>query len=149
MMEDTDASISHDEDASNESAEVQNMIETYRRQKEENQRATDDHQQSLKKSSGKRRKKPKKKTTRPNSTKLDDLKGRVMHLMKIFEERGLFVPPPESMSERGKVWSNRNYGADKKRQRKNVERVLLEDRIHQLELCLKDQHRIDECVMHE
>ncbi len=42
----------------------------------------------------------------------------------------------------GKVWSNRNYGADKKRQRKQSERVMLEARIQQLEAVLKDEHNV-------
>lgn len=42
----------------------------------------------------------------------------------------------------GKVWSNRNYGADKKRQRKQSERVMLEARIQQLETVLKDEHGV-------
>ena len=43
----------------------------------------------------------------------------------------------------GKVWSNRNYGQDKKRQRKNAARAFLEARIRQLESCLKNEHGRD------
>ena len=70
---------------------------------------------------------------------LDYLRQRVTALMEIFEKLGLWIPPQESMSEKGKVWSSRNYGADKKRQRKNAERQLLEDRIQQLEKCLEEK----------
>lgn len=78
--------------------------------------------------------------------------------MRIFEEQGWFVPMPDSNNSRsisdqqqinntkksgaGKVWSNRNYGADKKRQRKQSERVMLESRILQLEMVLKDEHGV-------
>jgi hypothetical protein len=40
------------------------------------------------------------------------------------------------------VWSNRNYGADKKRQRKQSERVMLETRILQLETVLNEEHGV-------
>ena len=84
--------------------------------------------------SGKRRKRKKK-------ASIDDLKRRVSELMKIFEDHGIFVPPPESTNgQKNKVWSNRNYGADKKRQRKNAERELIEARILQLESCLESDH---------
>ncbi|CAJ1964610.1 unnamed protein product [Cylindrotheca closterium] len=84
--------------------------------------------------SGKRRKRKKK-------LSMDDLKRKVSELMQIFEEHGIFVPPPESTNgQKNKVWSNRNYGADKKRQRKNAERELIEARIVQLESCLKSDH---------
>lgn len=83
--------------------------------------------------SGKRRKRKKKKS-------IGDLKRRVSELMQILEEHGIFVPPPESTNGQKKVWSNRNYGADKKRQRKNAERELLEARIFQLESCLESVH---------
>lgn len=82
-----------------------------------------------------RRKKKKKK-----QHSLDHLKEHVSNLMTTFEEHGFFIPLPESMSEKGKVWSSRIYGADKKRQRKNAERQFLEDRIDQLELCLNETH---------
>jgi len=70
------------------------------------------------------------------------LKQRVSDLMNIFEEHGLWIPPPDSLSEKGKVWSSRIYGADKKQQRKNAERMLVEDRIAQLEYCLQEKHGI-------
>jgi len=83
----------------------------------------------------KRRKKKKQRS-------LDHLKEHVSKLMITFEEHGLFIPLPESMSEKGKVWSSRIYGADKKRQRKNTERQLVENRIEQLEFCLNEKHGI-------
>uniref|UniRef100_A0A7R9WEG9 Uncharacterized protein n=1 Tax=Pseudictyota dubia TaxID=2749911 RepID=A0A7R9WEG9_9STRA len=86
------------------------------------------------------RKKHKKSKTKQHS--LDHLRRRVSDLMALYEERGLFVPLPESLSERGKVWSSRNYGADKKRQRKNAERQLLQDRIEQLERFLSEEHGV-------
>lgn len=43
---------------------------------------------------------------------------------------------------KGKVWSNRNYGADKKRQRKQNEKQMLETRIVQLERVLREEHGI-------
>jgi hypothetical protein len=86
---------------------------------------------------------------------LDSLRQRVSHLMRIFEEQGWFVPMPDSngksnqqqinntkKSGAGKVWSNRNYGADKKRQRKQSERVMLETRILQLETVLNEEHGV-------
>ena len=119
----------------------------------------------------------KKKNNQKQQHSLDHLRERVSELMSIYEEKGLFIPLPESSSSttsssttsdcsddhddggssihsmtttttttttktkkmnkknegKGKVWSSRNYGADKKRQRKNVERQLLESRIKQLE----------------
>ena len=41
---------------------------------------------------------------------------------------------------KGKVWSNRNYGQDKKRQRKESERRMIERRIIQLECILQNEH---------
>mmetsp|Transcript_5293 Transcript_5293/g.15395 ORF Transcript_5293/g.15395 Transcript_5293/m.15395 type:complete len:132 (-) Transcript_5293:176-571(-) len=98
------------------------------------------------KSRGSRVKKTKAKRRRQRQHSLDHLTQRVSDLMSIYEERGLFVPLPESQSEKGKVWSNRNYGADKKRQRKNAERQLLLDRVGQLERCLKEEHGIADFV---
>ena len=74
--------------------------------------------------------------------------------MSVFEENGWFIPLPESSSsgqsnskditsnKKGKVWSNRNYGADKKRQRKQSERQLLDARVAQLEKVLEDEHGV-------
>ncbi|KAL3938867.1 MAG: hypothetical protein SGBAC_006306 [Bacillariaceae sp.] len=82
--------------------------------------------------SGKRRKRKKK-------ASIDDLKRNVSELMQMFDEHGIFVPLPDSTNGQQKNWSNRNYGADKKRQRKNAERELLEARIIQLEQCLESE----------
>lgn len=85
---------------------------------------------------------------------LEHLRQRVSHLMSIFENQGWFIPLPESTTsisnqnksnknsseKKGKVWSNRNYGADKKRQRKQSEKQTVEARIAQLEAVLKDEH---------
>ena len=80
--------------------------------------------------------------------------------MSVFEENGWFIPLPESSTttsgqsdgknnhnsnKKGKVWSNRNYGADKKRQRKQSERQLLDARIAQLEKVLEDEHGVMHC----
>lgn len=91
---------------------------------------------------------------------LDTMRQRVSHLMSIFEDNGWFIPMPDSNNKPstitsddqqqsnntkkngGRVWSNRNYGADKKRQRKQSERVMLEARIQQLEAVLKDEHSV-------
>lgn len=43
---------------------------------------------------------------------------------------------------KSKVWSNRNYGADKKRQRKQNERLLFQSRILQLETLLYQKYNI-------
>ena len=89
------------------------------------------------------------------------MRQRVSHLMSIFEENGWFIPMPDSNSTQnttsssnqhqmknakkngGKVWSNRNYGADKKRQRKQSERIMLETRIRQLESVLRDEYSVE------
>ena len=83
---------------------------------------------------------------------LDYLRQRASFLMSIFEEKGWFIPLPEppaasisnskddAGSKKGKVWSNRNYGADKKRQRKQGEKQMLDARISQLEAVLADEH---------
>jgi len=94
----------------------------------------------------------------PNSR--EHLRQRVSHLMSLFEEHGWFIPLPDPSSSsshttsiegksdnsskqgRGKVWSNRNYGADIKRQRKQSERQILEGRIAQLESILRDEHGV-------
>ena len=65
------------------------------------------------------------------------------------ETNGWFIPVLESMphnhktDKKGKVWSNRNYGADKKRQRKQTERQSIEGRIAQLENVLRDEHDME------
>ena len=82
------------------------------------------------------------KKDKPRQHSLDYLRQRVTHLMSIFEEHGWFIPLPESTNDK-KVWSNRNYGADKKRQRKQNERQMIEERIAQLEKVLKDEHGIE------
>ena len=84
---------------------------------------------------------------------LEHLRQRVSHLMSIFEENGWFIPLPEASSstssskgnkkKKGKVWSNRNYGADRKRQRKQTERQSIEGRILQLENVLRDEHGME------
>ena len=99
----------------------------------------------------------KKKASKKSQHSLDSLRQRVSHLMSIYEEQGWFVPMPDSNNSKsgsdqqqaantknsgGKVWSNRNYGADKKRQRKQSEKVMLENRILQLETVLKDEHGV-------
>mmetsp|Transcript_25384 Transcript_25384/g.38392 ORF Transcript_25384/g.38392 Transcript_25384/m.38392 type:complete len:140 (-) Transcript_25384:611-1030(-) len=98
-------------------------------------------------------KRSKKKRVSKSQHSLDTMRQRVSHLMSIFEENGWYIPMPDSTaphqinntkkSSGGKVWSNRNYGADKKRQRKQSERVMLETRIQQLEAVLKDEHGYD------
>jgi hypothetical protein len=87
---------------------------------------------------------------------LDHLQHRVSELMSIFQEHDWFIPLPNSTSttiseksgggNKGKVKSNRNYGADKKRQRKHAQRQLLEMRIQQLESCLKLEHGLSSVV---
>lgn len=66
--------------------------------------------------------------------------------MSIFESNEWFIPLPESTKNdkdgKGKVWSNRNYGADKKRQRKHSEKQMLEARIVQLESVLREEHGV-------
>jgi len=98
----------------------------------------------------------------PNT--MEHLRQRVTNFMSIFEEHGWFIPLPESVSSsshttsiegkhdnnkkggRGKVWSNRNYGADKKRQRKQSERQILEGRIAQLERILRDEYGVEDVL---
>ena len=68
--------------------------------------------------------------------------------MEVYEDKGLFIPLPETSTDRddnkkGKTYSNRNYGADKKRQRKQTERVMLENRIMQLETNLLEDHSME------
>ena len=91
----------------------------------------------------------KKKKKRGNAQqRLDHLRVRVSELMDMFEEHGLFIPLPDSKSKieqqeehkkKGKVWSNRMYGKDKKRQRKATEKEALLRRIEQLEECLRQK----------
>lgn len=104
------------------------------------------------------RRKAKRRNKKGNQSKsqhsLEHLRRRVSHLMSCFEEHGWFVPLPRDPSDRagghddaedgrrGKVWSNRNYGADKKRQRKQTERRMLEARISQLETVLEAEHGV-------
>ena len=98
------------------------------------------------------------KRTKSNKSQhsLEHLRQRISHLMSIFERHGWFVPLPDTPSssrsngvdnklgnKKGKTWSNRNYGADKKRQRKQREMQMLEERIVQLELVLRDDHGHD------
>jgi hypothetical protein len=65
---------------------------------------------------------------------LDRMKQRVSALMALFQAYGVFLPAPDtSMSTKGKVWSSRNYGQDRKRQRKRTERDFVRARIAQLE----------------
>ena len=98
--------------------------------------------------------------------RLDHLRQRVSELMTVFGERGWFIPLPESSSSSsskfqadqqqqlqlqekntkkkkvgGRVWSNRMYSKDKKRQRKATEKVALLQRIEQLEECLQERQQ--------
>ena len=93
----------------------------------------------------KRRSKKNKKKKSKSQHSLDHLKQQVSTLMRIFEEYGWFIPMPDndSTSAGNKVWSNRMYGADKKKQRKQNERQMLECRIVQLETVLRDDHDHD------
>ena len=106
-------------------------------------------------------KRSKKKKVSKSQHSLDTMRQRVSHLMSLFEENGWFIPMPDSNSTQntttssdqnqmkhtkkngGKVWSNRNYGADKKRQRKQSERIMLETRIWQLESVLRDEYSVE------
>ena len=99
----------------------------------------------------------KKKKVSKSQHSLDSLRQRVSDLMSIFEENCWFIPMPDfssnntisnqnqkdSKKKGGKVWSNRNYGADKKRQRKQSERIMLEVRIQQLEATLRNDHGVE------
>jgi hypothetical protein len=87
----------------------------------------------------KRRSKKNKKSKSKSQHSLDYLKQHVSNLMATFEKNGWFIPMPDD-STSGKVWSNRMYGADKKKQRKQNERQMLECRIIQLETVLWDDH---------
>ena len=74
--------------------------------------------------------------------------------MVIFEKNGWFITLPDYSQNdgdqqskkhgKGKVWSNRNYGADKKRQRNQNEREMLEAGIVQLKSVLHNQHGLDD-----
>ena len=89
---------------------------------------------------------------------LEHLRQRVSHLMSLFEKNGWFIPLPDydysqnnhdqqqqsKNNKKGKVWSNRNYGADKKRQRKHSEKEMPEARIAQLENVLQHQHGVND-----
>ena len=135
-MDDYDGSILSDGD-SDESAEIQSLIDSYC-----NEDIDEDDESNNRKTVKKKHTKPKKKK-KGKQNSLDHLRERVTELMTIFEDKGLFIPLPPSLSEKGKVWSSRIYGADKKRSRKNAERHLIEDRIEQLEYVLKEEHGID------
>jgi len=91
------------------------------------------------KSQQKKTKRKNRKNTKSQHT-LDHMRQRVSELMHVFDEKGWFLPLPETTTNDKKVWSNRNYGADKKRQRKNQERLLLEARIIQLEAVLREKY---------
>lgn len=121
---------------SDESAEIQSLIDDYSK----NEVETESQTSKTAKKKRKNNKNNKKNSKQHNA--LDHLRERITELMTVFEDNGLFIPPPESLSEKGKVWSSRIYGADKKRQRKHAERQLLEDRLQQLEQCLLEQHGI-------
>lgn len=139
-MDDYDGSILSDGDSdSDESAEIQSLIDSYCNEDIDQ----DDKSNSIKTIKDKKNNKPKKKRKKGKQNSLDHLRERVTELMTIFEDKGLFIPLPPSLSEKGKVWSSRIYGADKKRSRKNAERHLLEDRIEQLEHVLQEEHGID------
>ena len=84
----------------------------------------------------------KKNSRNHNGNGIDGLRGVVSELIQQCEDRHLFVPPPASETDTGKVWSSRIYGADKKQQRKRTERRLLEARIVQLEKYLQEQDSI-------
>ena len=84
--------------------------------------------------------KRKNRKNRKSQHTLDHMRQKVSELMNVFDENGWFLPLPETTTNDKKVWSNRNYGADKKRQRKNQERLLLEARIIQLEAVLRETH---------
>lgn len=139
-MDDYDGSILSDGDSdSDESAEIQSLIDSYCNEDIDQ----DDKSNSIKTIKDKKHNKPKKKRKKGKQNSLDHLRERVTELMTIFEDKGLFIPLPPSLSEKGKVWSSRIYGADKKRSRKNAERHLLEDRFEQLEYVLQEEHGID------
>ena len=109
-------------------------------------------QKKLKRRNNKRGKPPRSRSQHS----LEYMRQRVSHLMSVFEENDWFIPLPESSTttfgqsngknnnskKTGKVWSNRNYGADKKRQRKQSERQLLDAHIAQLERVLEDEHGV-------
>jgi hypothetical protein len=112
---------------------------------------TDDHATSKSSRPRKDDRRQHRKSKCKSQHSLDNLRHHISHLMSIFETNGWFIPIPTSPHSgephedrhrhtRGKVWSNRNYGADKKRQRKQSERQLLEVRIEQLEHFLRDEH---------
>jgi len=141
-------SLISDDDSTDESAEIESLIASFQQGLQEKGESIDDDntnasgkrkgrkKNSKKRTDTKRKPKPKRKAA------LNHLKQRVSELMAMFEAHGLWIPPPESLSEKGKVWSSRVYGADKKQQRKNAERMLVQDRIAQLESCLQDEHGI-------
>jgi hypothetical protein len=140
----TDICVPSDSDESDESAEIKNLISSFRQGlKQEGDEAAIESDTGKRK--GRKKNSNNKRTTNrqkppPKKKSLDHLKQRVSELMDIFEEHDLWIPPPNALSEKGKVWSSRIYGSDKKKQRKNTERMLVEDRIAQLETCLQEEH---------
>ena len=130
---------------------------------------TANHQSQQQRKDNKRSKNRKAKKKKKQHS-LEHLKQKVTHLMSIFEKNGWYIPLPNShtesvvetsivkggegrdatttndkvnnkkQSKKGKVWSNRNYGQDKKRQRKENERRMIERRIIQLERILRNEH---------
>ena len=69
---------------------------------------------------------------------VDRLKQYVSALMALYDQHSLCIPLPDMID--GKVWSSRNYGQDKKRQRKKRELDFLREmRIPQLEAGLRER----------
>ena len=129
------------------------------------------HRQSQQQRKDNKRHKSRKAKKKHKQHSLEHLKQKVTHLMSIFEKNGWYIPLPNShaesiletsiargeregidpiittnkvkkQSKKGKVWSNRNYGQDKKRQRKENERRMIEGRIIQLERVLRNEHNM-------
>ena len=145
-------SSSNDDDFDSDD-EIESLISNFK-EKIDQEEEEDIRNSSNKGGAGGKKKKNSKKNTFADGGKMqrrhggnkhgiNHLKQRVSELMKIFEDNDLFIPPPVSMSEKGKVWSSRIYGADKKNSRKNAERLLVEERISQLENCLTNEHKIN------
>uniref|UniRef100_A0A7S1FQT9 Uncharacterized protein n=1 Tax=Corethron hystrix TaxID=216773 RepID=A0A7S1FQT9_9STRA len=99
-----------------------------------------DRAESTQRTANHRKKKKQKNKNKKNPAAPDDLRRWISRLMRVFEDRSLFLPLPESTAGQRKVWSNRSYGADKKRQRKKTERGVLEARARQLVACLEGEH---------
>ncbi|CAB9503887.1 expressed unknown protein [Seminavis robusta] len=140
-----DEDVDGDSGSSNEEEDIQRMIEQFSAE----QKAESGKNSSKKKQGTKRQGNQKsKKKHRPNS--LDDLHEKLGQLTARLEKQGVFIPPSlddaDDDGRSGKVWSNRNYGADKKRQRKEAERFFLKRRIEQLEkLCQKHNMEGNDC----